>query len=129
MIEEDELDEDNEINNNNNNNTSQSFPICETVSECIPCEDQDKSNPNNYCEQTGYYHLIECHTKENPKDKKRYKESCRPDIIYTPYSVINLLIFEGVLFIIILVAGYMFYNRTKYLSELQRQRYQRLVQN
>ncbi|KAF0975017.1 hypothetical protein FDP41_005770 [Naegleria fowleri] len=107
--------------------------ICETVSECLPCSEEDLKSPHRYCEATKYYHVVECRT-EHAGDSKEVKktttrESCRPDIIYTPYTVQNLILFECSLLVIIVLSGILFYRRTKKLSEEQNERYRRLVQS
>ena len=101
--------------------------ICETISECIPCTMDDLKH--QYCDATKYYHLIMCTKKDDPKEKTKRKESCRPDIIYTPFTVQNLIIFECTIFVLIIVIGVLFYRRTKFLSEQQSERYKRLVQS
>ncbi|KAG2392566.1 hypothetical protein C9374_011291 [Naegleria lovaniensis] len=108
--------------------------ICETVSECLPCSEEDLKSPHRYCEATKYYHVVECRTEHAGGDSKEVKktttrESCRPDIIYTPYTVQNLILFECSLLVIIVLSGILFYRRTKKLSEEQSERYRRLVQS
>ena len=104
---------------------------CETISECLPCSEADFSSPHRYCEATKYYHVVECR-EEDPTTKEikktTTKESCRPDIIYTPNTIQNLILFECFLLSIILITGFLFYRRTKKLSEDQNERYRRLVQ-
>ena len=107
---------------------------CERVSECLPCTEEDVNNQAMYCSPTNYFHMIECEVEETVDDKKEVKrktmkENCRPDIIYTPHTILNLAIFEVSLFAVILVAGFLFYRRTKQLTEQQNERYRRLVRS